>query len=172
MALLMAGPQVEPIQFQGSDFLKAAAPWYAGRARRKKISLFQVEARNGSAAPLTIDFARARLRAGGREHAAERGEDIARALATFQWDFLFYWLLHFSLWELAVELALFLAGGLFNRRLRRGLRAVLDRPVTLLAGEKAQGLLAFRMRPGEAGAELELPWSQEGSSWQWARCRL
>ena len=158
-----------PLLFSASDFLKDDARWYARRARRKKIALIQLDAENTTASPITVDFARAKLSVGERSYAAEKQATIVSKLSTFQWDFLFYWILHFSVIELAIELSLFFAGTLFNRSLRKQLSSLLDRQLTLRPGERLRGLVAFEKAASVDAAKLEIPWSVDGTRFEWTR---
>lgn len=155
-----------------SDFLQGNRGWYAPRARRRKIRLVKLTAANIGGAAITVDFTGATLQADGQTHPSVEGEAIARELSEFNWDFLFYWILHFSLLELALDLAIFLTGSLFNRSLRKHLAQVLHRKAVLKPGESVEGLLAFRKVARRAAAEVALPWSQDGTQAGCARSEL
>ena len=119
-----------------------------------------------------MDFGRARLSVARRSYEPEKRDTIIGKLSTFQWDFLFYWILHFSIVELAIELSLFFAGTLFNRSLRKQLGSIFDRQVTMQSGERLQGLVAFRKVASVDGAELEIPWTVDGTHFEWVRRKL
>ncbi len=166
-------PHANPLTLLGaSDFLGDGRQWFAPRARRKKIALIRLAARNDGSAPITVDFAQSRFSVSGQHHEAESRDTITGRLSTFQWDFLFYWILHFSIIELAIELSLFLAGTLFNRSLRKRLSSILDRQLTMQPGERLQGLVAFRKVVSVDGAELEIPWSVDGAHFEWIHRNL
>ncbi|MBI4583889.1 MAG: hypothetical protein HY717_07680 [Planctomycetes bacterium] len=168
-----SAPQANGLLLLSSlDFLKDGAPWYARRAGRKKIALIKLDAKNTSTSPITVDFARARLSLGEKSYEAEKRDTIIGKLSTFQWEFLFYWILHFSVIELAIELLLFFAGTLFNKSLRNRLSSILDQQVILQSGERLQGLVAFRKVASVSAAKLEIPWSVDGTHFEWVSRNL
>ena len=165
-------PGAAGVQLGASSFLEREKPWYAGRARRKKIALVRFEARNAGKSAVVLDLSRARLSVDGRRFERETRDAVISRLSTFQWDFLFYWILHFSLIELAIELAVFFAGAWFNRSLRKQLGSILDAEVTIGPGERLEGLVAFRGAARLERTELEAAWSMGGERVEWARCAV
>ncbi len=140
-----------------ADHLENNRHVYALKARRKRIAMICVSATNISPLPIRLLFEPTRLHASGRKPCPERPEQIIRKLSEFTWDFILYLVLDFHPILAFVDVAFLLAGPIYNRRLRKQLKAVMADDLLLQPNEERTFLLAFDHVPKSATLDhLEL----------------
>lgn len=150
------------LEASAADFLDGNRSLYAARARRKKLGLIGFRVLNRTPAEVRIDLGSSRLLCGGQSREVEAPRAVIRSLSEFTWDFLVYLILSFHPLLAAVDLFFFLGGPLYNRSLRRKLRALVDGTIVIAPGEAAEGLLGFRKVP-RGPAVLRLAYAADGS---------
>ncbi len=143
------------------DFLKDNKRLYAHKARRKKISLIQVEVRNNHRSGIRIQLDDSHLISGNQSLRVEKPSLIIRKFSEFTWDFLLWLILDFHPILSAIDLIFLLCGPLYNGRLKRQLRLLTDGELILKSGETKKILLGFRGLTGEP-EQLKLVYDAEG----------
>jgi hypothetical protein len=127
-----------------SDFLARNDHLYARKARRKKIALIRIDVTNGDALPVVVRLASASLTADGRTYHPEDATLIVRKFGEFTWDFLLYSLIDFHPVTAVLDMAVFLSGPLYKRRLRRQLKMLTNADLPVPPGASKTAVLAFR----------------------------
>jgi hypothetical protein len=117
---------------------------YAAKARRKKIALVRIDVTNGDAIPVVARVGLSSLIAAGTTYYPEEPAEIVRKLGEFTWDFLLYSLIDFHPVTAVLDMAVFLSGPLYKRRLKRQLKSLSNEDLLVPPGESKTAIVAFR----------------------------
>jgi hypothetical protein len=126
------------------DFLAGNDRVYARKARRKKIALVRIDVTNGEAVPVVVQLGTSSLIAAGSTHRPEDPAVVVRKLGEFTWDFLLYSIIDFHPVTAVLDMAVFLTGPLYKRRLKRQLKGLTAGELRVRPGETKTAVVAFR----------------------------
>jgi hypothetical protein len=132
------------VDIRCSDFLRGNDHLYSWKARRKQFAFVRVDVTNRESTALRVLLGSSTLTASGKRYHAEDPAVIIRKLGEFTWDFLLYSIIDFHPITAVLDVALFLSGPLYHRRLRRQLGMLTNKDLLLLPGETKTAVLAFR----------------------------
>ena len=132
------------VDIKCSDFLTGNDHVYARKARRKKIALVRVDVTNGEAEPVVVQLGSSALIAAGSKYHPKEPAVIIRKLGEFTWDFLLYAIIDFHPVTAALDMAVFLTGPLYKRRLKRQLMGLTNGELLVNPDESKTAVVAFR----------------------------